>query len=241
MSAWSTIASAGCIDVRHIGEVELHGTLTYKIFAGPPGFEDVRKGDAPEPAYILGLDAPVCAQGDEFVDPLAKIDRVQVYVDQQGQTADRLYDELARLKGKKVAVRISSLDGAVTGHHHAPLIAALRSISLDAAVVPPPSQSVVKAFYGALSAGDGDEAASFVVPAKRRSGPFSPEAISRFYGRLDVRLSIVEIESRSAYEHYVRYRYKAPGRQLCEGRSIVTTTMIDGFNLIASIRALDGC
>lgn len=28
------------------------------MFAGPPNFEDVRKGDAPEPSYILALDSP---------------------------------------------------------------------------------------------------------------------------------------------------------------------------------------
>ena len=242
--AGTAAASAACLDVREAGSAVLRGTLTYQIFAGPPNFEDVRRGDAPEPGYILRLDGPVCAEGDEFVDPETMVDRVQVYVAEQGKEAYRLQDDLARLRGRKVVVRIASLDAAITGHHHAPLIAALRSIieaHADADAVPPPSQAVVKAFYEALSAGAGEEAARFVVPGKRRSGPLSPDALSRFYGGLEVRLELRGIESRGPYEHLVRYRYKAPGGPLCDGRSLVATTSVGGTALIAGIRALDGC
>jgi hypothetical protein len=46
--------------------------LNYRIFAGPPNYEDVRKGDTPEPIYILTLAEPICASRDEFVDPRAE-------------------------------------------------------------------------------------------------------------------------------------------------------------------------
>lgn len=241
--AGTAAASEACLDVRGAESAVLRGTLTYRIFAGPPEFEDVRKGDLPEPGYILKLDRPVCAEGDEDVDPATMVDRVQVYIAEQGKEADRLQADVTRLKGQKVVVRIASLGGAITGHHHAPLIAALRSIEAlaDADAIPPRSKAVVKAFYEVLSAGAGEEAARFVVPGKRRSGPLSPEALSRFYDGLEVRLELRGIESRGPYEHLVRYRYKAPGRPLCDGRALVTTTSVGAAALIAGIRALDGC
>jgi hypothetical protein len=53
--------------------------LTYNIFPGPPNFEDVRKGDKPEPTYILQLLKPICVSGDEFIDPKKQIDRIQFF------------------------------------------------------------------------------------------------------------------------------------------------------------------
>ena len=235
--------SAACLDVRNGGTVELRGTLTYRIFLGPPNFEDVRRGDTPEPDYILKLDKPVCIEGDESVEPGTKADRVQIYVEGEGKAARRLYNELARSRGKKVVAKIASLDVATTAHHHAPLVAALRSIAAEgeADAVPPASQAVVKAFYEALSVGAGEEAARFVVPAKRRSGPLSADDLSRFYGRLEERLELRGIESKSPEEHLVSYRYKPPGAPVCNGRAVVTTTFRRGAAYIAGIQALDGC
>ncbi|MGO9007359.1 MAG: hypothetical protein ACLQIQ_21960 [Beijerinckiaceae bacterium] len=236
-------ASAACLDVHNVAHVELRGTLTYRIFAGPPNFEDVRRGDTPEPDYILELDKPVCAEGNDSVDSATKVDRVQIYVAGQGKRPEHLQDDLAHLRGKRVVVKIASLDGATTAHHHAPLIAALRSIAAagEEEAVPPGSQAVVKAFYQALSVGAGEEAARFVVPGKRRSGPLSADALSRFYAELEVRLELRGIESRSPEEHLVRYRYKAPGAPVCNGRAVVTTTLRRGAAYIAGIQALDGC
>jgi hypothetical protein len=62
-------ANAACIDLKQANKLSFEGILNYRIFAGPPNYEDVRKGDAPEPTYILTLTEPICASGDEFVDP----------------------------------------------------------------------------------------------------------------------------------------------------------------------------
>src|SRR3984893_12402491 len=62
-------AHAACINVKEASSLSFQGALAYRIFAGPPNYEDVRKGDTPEPAYILTLDAPVCVEGDEFLNP----------------------------------------------------------------------------------------------------------------------------------------------------------------------------
>jgi hypothetical protein len=65
----SSIAHAACVDVNHTNTLTFEGTLTFHIFGGPPYNGGVRLGDTPEPTYILQLDDPICAMGDEFVDP----------------------------------------------------------------------------------------------------------------------------------------------------------------------------
>jgi hypothetical protein len=54
-------ATAACIDLKQANKLSFEGMLNYRIFAGPPNYEDVRKGDTPEPTYILTLTEPICA------------------------------------------------------------------------------------------------------------------------------------------------------------------------------------
>jgi hypothetical protein len=72
-------AHASCIDLKQTETLSFEGTLNYRIFPGPPNYEDVRKGDTPEPTYILKLEEPICATGDEFVDQNVKFDRIQIF------------------------------------------------------------------------------------------------------------------------------------------------------------------
>ena len=113
-------ANAPCIDLKQTSTLSFEGTLSYSIFAGPPNYEDVRKGDSPEPTYILKLDAPICATGDEFLNPSERFDKIQVYPADSGTTGRFLSRDLRRLVGKRVVVEGSSAFGAHTGHHHAP-------------------------------------------------------------------------------------------------------------------------
>src|SRR5215510_12274020 len=74
-------ANAACIDAKQTDRLSFQGTLSHQIFPGPPNFEDVRKGDAREGAYILTLDAPACAGGDDFLDASESFDRIQLLPD----------------------------------------------------------------------------------------------------------------------------------------------------------------
>jgi hypothetical protein len=126
-----------------------------------------------------------------------------------------------------------------TGHHHAPLMLPITRIAL--ASVPTQSygtaMTTVQAFYAALSAGNGEEAAKFVIPKKRSSGPLSATAISKFYGNLPEPLTLVDVVATRSGEYRVRYRYVASGPRRCDGESIVRTTQVSGSNLIESINA----
>lgn len=50
-AAFTSPAAAACSDLSKHPEISASGDLTRPMFAGPPNYEDVRKGDAPEPSY----------------------------------------------------------------------------------------------------------------------------------------------------------------------------------------------
>src|SRR5262245_26420025 len=84
--------NAACIDLKQKDPLSFQGKLNYRIFPGPPNYEDVRKGDTPEPTYILKLEEPICATGDEFVDPNTKFDRIQIFP--ESDKAAQAYGEI---------------------------------------------------------------------------------------------------------------------------------------------------
>ena len=101
-------------------------------------------------------------------------------------------------------------------------------------------EATVRAFYGALRAGDGGSAAAQVVPEKRGSGAYSAGAITRFYGRLPEPIQLTDVQPVGGGAYRVRYRYSA-GRSRCNGTAVVRTASRDGRDLIRSIEALNGC
>ena len=54
---------AGCKSYEP-ASVSLHGTLLRSTFAGPPNYEDIRKGDKVETSWLLKLDSPICVVRD---------------------------------------------------------------------------------------------------------------------------------------------------------------------------------
>ena len=123
----STVAS--CIELKQARSFRFEGVLTRRIFPGPPNYENVRKGDRPEPAYILRLQKPVCLAGDDFINPNRQVDRVQIFPDDLGE-AKPLWEALRKLIGKSVVVEGTKPFGAHTGHHHAPLLLPITKIAI---------------------------------------------------------------------------------------------------------------
>jgi hypothetical protein len=88
--------------------------------------------------------------------------------------------------------------GAHTGHHHEPLVAWVTRLTpatkaLDFVDEYGTAATVVRAFYEALGDGRGETATMMVVPEKRSKGPFAPDNLTRFYGRLKEPLRLTEI------------------------------------------------
>ena len=56
--------AAPCYNLAKDEPHTLTGVLDYVIFPFPPNFEDVQKGDTPEPTYALRFVSPICLTGD---------------------------------------------------------------------------------------------------------------------------------------------------------------------------------
>ncbi|WP_227672528.1 DUF4431 domain-containing protein [Komagataeibacter sp. FXV3] len=123
---WQTAAWAGsCYDLQHQEPSELTGTLDYVVFPGPPNYEDVQKGDAPEPSYILKLHDPICIADDVdgFADPGNIFQDVQLTAEQPA------FEQFRNLLHQIVAVKVTNPMAAETGHYHEPLLVTVTSIA----------------------------------------------------------------------------------------------------------------
>lgn len=106
-----------CIDLRKSdAKATVSGKLTSRMFAGPPNYESIAKGDAKEGALILELPRPMCANDGEFIDGSTKFDRVHV-----SSSIPALLTVLNAAVGRQVTIRGEAF-GAHTGHHRAPLV-----------------------------------------------------------------------------------------------------------------------
>ncbi|MDQ2861046.1 MAG: hypothetical protein M3T55_10060 [Pseudomonadota bacterium] len=135
---------------------------------------------------------------------------------------------------------ITLIDARTTGGEgievlYRPLTAPSDSAPTAAAV------SLVRAFYGALTKGDGDKASRLVVPEKRAQGPLSAEALTNFYSALPGPIHLTAAYQTTNHAVAVRYQFVASGGHLCDGAADVTTTRIGDQFLIESIRSHSGC
>jgi hypothetical protein len=232
----SSALAESCYDISTYEPEVLEGELSFRIFAGPPNFEDVQRGDTPEPGYVLVLPSPICITGDdEFTDPDFSFDEVQLVPERQVQTAMR------HLTGRPVVVELNDHLPAMTGHHHRPLVVWVKAIrEVNSKADPGSAGPVVVAFYEALSAGEGRLAASFVIPEKTIAGPLSAKALNSFYGNLSQPLQLLGITEKFRHEYSVKYHFVA-GKNVCDGEALVHTESRNGRNFVSSIKALNGC
>ena len=99
----------------------------------------------------------------------------------------------------------------------------------------------VQTFYAALARADGDAASEMVVPHRRRSGPYAPRAISRFYGSLPEALRLASATPRANGDVEIVYRYRKPGGAVCNGHAVASTEQVAGKTLISRIRPAGDC
>jgi len=226
-----------CYDVRKAEPHWLTGRLSYQIFPGPPGYEDIQKGDEPEGAYILTLTQPICiVDGDGFADPAEHFNTVHLV------PTSKTKGRMAALKNSDVSVTLDKQMASENGHHHAPLVAWVTEVAPAPAMTAEfgTAATTIRAFYLALEAGDGITAAKFVVPEKRQTGPLSSTAMTAFYGMLVEPLHLTALTRLAENKYAVSYHFTS-GRGVCDGRAEVTTTKRHGADFIKSIHAFNGC
>lgn len=237
------VVHAACFDIGRGQPSVLSGTLDYVMFAGPPNFEDVQKGDTPEPRYILRLSSPICITGGDLEGARVPVKAVQLN--------ERTAGQLKRFLHQIVTVELADQMNAETGHHHEPLLSSVVRVRLAAGPAPIAQPldftdeygtpaTVIRAFYAALGDGRGETASLLIVPEKRDVPAFSPSQLSRFYGSLRIPVSVVDIAIESPDSYVVHYRYATASRT-CDGRAVVRTVERSGRAYIESIRALNGC
>ena len=110
--AASTAANAQCLPGQP-SVVRLTGVLERVAFAGPPNYESVQSGDAPETYFVLRLPAPVCVLDSD--QSAISANRLQVFL------APEQYKLFRPRLGKRITLP-GQLWPAETGHHHTPLI-----------------------------------------------------------------------------------------------------------------------
>ena len=230
-----------CYDVGHGQPTSLTGVLDYVIFAGPPNYEDVQKGDTPEPNYVLRLSEPICLTGDPgFADTIGTFSTVQVVG--MKVTTPQLRAHLHR----RVTLTLTDAMAAETGHHHEPLVAWVTSVrpakgrSISFLDEYGTAATAIRAFYDALHDGQGAVASSLIVAEKRSLPSFSPAGLSRFYGSLREHIRLVDVAQTGAEHYVVHYQYRASS-STCNGRADIATAVRNGRNYIQSIRPLNGC
>ena len=242
----TTVADARdkCFDMSKGQPAALEGRLLAITFAGPPGYEDVQKGDMPERDYVLRLPHPICVQND--LD--GNGDPTTLFSDVQLVSTDRTAAAMHALMNRKVHVTLKEQMAASTGHHHEPLVAWVTEIHEigdytgfeDFISEYGTAATVIRAFYYALGDGDGMTASSYIVPEKRTKPNFSPANLSRFYGPLVEPLQLLSIKASDSSTYLVHYKFRSKTTR-CQGEAIVNTTIRGGKNYIAGIKALSGC
>lgn len=123
LSVQAQAQTPGCIAVGGATTSHFAGRLSRPVFPGPPNYENVRRGDAREPAYILTLARPACvnAEGDENLNRRS-VSRIHLRLDPGNAASRPAYDQLRSLVGRTITVTGTDGFGAQTGHHHAPLV-----------------------------------------------------------------------------------------------------------------------
>lgn len=115
----------GCLSYEP-ATVTLNGKITRKTFAGPPNYESIKRGDAPETYWILRLARPVCVNADESTpggeETEKNVSDIQLVFSDEGQYARR-----KGLLGKRVVVS-GKLFHAITGHHHTKVLLTVAEI-----------------------------------------------------------------------------------------------------------------
>src|SRR5215831_5666767 len=235
-------AGAACIDLKQKDPLSFQGRLNYRIFPGPPNYEDVRKGDTPEPTYILKLEEPICATGNEFVDPNTKFDRIQIFPESD-KAAQALWRDLRGFIGQRVLVAGTGAFGRHTGHHHAPLMLPIASISsaFDPTKSHGTSMTTVQGFYLALAPATVRKPQNswFLKSDRRDRCPQSPSATSTAIW-LNRSLSSMWFPLVRTSIAYAIPMWR-PLVDAVDGEALVRTTKVGGLNLIDSIKAVGGC
>jgi hypothetical protein len=107
--------------------------------------------------------------------------------------------------------------------------------------IPDPGADVVRAFYTALSRGDGATAAALVVP-ERQKGGLGAQAMTDFFSGNFQPLQLINVAPYGQNAYQATYTFQRTAKSVvCANSVIVSVTQRSGQYLIQSIDARGGC
>jgi hypothetical protein len=109
--------------------VKLTGRIRIKTFPGPPNYESVKKGDAPEEAWVLHLTRPICVKAgkeNEFDVAERNVTDVQMALEPEQY---KVWRKFARRTGPVVVT--GTLFHSHTGHHHTDVLIDVKEIERE--------------------------------------------------------------------------------------------------------------
>ena len=126
VAGFATASGQNCLEYGPV--VSLNGTLSSRVFAGPPNYESVRRGDRKETAIILTLETATCTTAtktpaDTFDVAETAIREVQLVI-----TTPAQWKALKRLRGTPVTVT-GTLFHAHTGHHRTKVLLSVAELN----------------------------------------------------------------------------------------------------------------
>jgi len=118
---WTAPVSADeIVCLSYQGRAEISGTLVSETFPGPPEYESIEQGDAPETSLLVKLAQPVCVDADPadqtgLNSAVPQVDEVQLIL------TDEQFARYRALVGKPVKVS-GNLFGRISESHHTPVL-----------------------------------------------------------------------------------------------------------------------
>jgi hypothetical protein len=110
----------------------LTGTLETQVYPGPPGYEDIKKGDAKEEGLYLRLDHPIIIHFKDWENKDAPATKSISIVQLTGDFDERRVYKLAGMKKRPHVTIQGEIFASFNAHHHTDfLMYAKKNIFVD--------------------------------------------------------------------------------------------------------------
>lgn len=126
-AGFSTASGQSCLEYGPV--VSLTGTLSSRVFAGPPNYESIKRGDRKETAIILTLASPVCITAGDPAN-LFDVAETDIHEVQLVIGKPEHWKTFKRLRAKPVIIS-GTLFHAHTGHHRTKILVIVAELNLN--------------------------------------------------------------------------------------------------------------
>ena len=127
VAGFSTASGQNCLEYGPT--VSLTGRLSSRVFAGPPNYESIKRGDRKETAVILTLETATCTSASETAADTFDVAETGVREVQLVIKTPAQWKALKRLRGAPVTVT-GTLFHAHTGHHRTEVLMIVAELNL---------------------------------------------------------------------------------------------------------------